>query len=195
MPLLRPFGLGLALTLAAGAAGAQQQSPLTFGFGGSVMVPVGDAREGGGLGDAGPSLSPGWQGMGLFQIRPFGNTLGFQLDGTYQRVGAAAMSFAGRQQFNGTANLVYEFGHTRTTKVVPYVIGGAGVYSFRGHYDSSATRFGLNAGAGLNLNFGPGSVFLESRFHNVFGAGLNADGTSASAQMIPITAGFKFTGP
>jgi hypothetical protein len=194
MPFLRPSVLALAFTLVAGTAGAQQQSPFTFGFGGSVMVPVGDAREGG-LGDVGPSLSPGWQGMGLFQIRPFGNTLGFQLDGTYQRVGAAAMSFAGRQQFNGTANVVYEFGHTRTTKVVPYVIGGAGVYSFRGHFDSSSTRFGLNAGAGLNLNFGPGTLFLESRFHNVFGAGFNADGSSASAQLIPITAGFKFTGP
>jgi hypothetical protein len=194
MPFSRPSVLVLAFTLVAGTAGAQQQSPFTFGFGGSVMVPVGDAREGG-LGDVGPSLSPGWQGMGLFQIRPFGNTLGFQLDGTYQRVGAAAMSFAGRQQFNGTANVVYEFGHTRTTKVVPYVIGGAGVYSFRGHFDSSSTRFGLNAGAGLNLNFGPGTLFLESRFHNVFGAGFNADGSSASAQLIPITAGFKFTGP
>jgi hypothetical protein len=194
MPLSRPSVLALAFTLVAGAAGAQQQSPFTFGFGGSVMVPVGDAREGG-LGDMGPSLSPGWQGMGLFQIRPFGNTLGFQLDGTYQRVGGAAMSFAGRQQFNGTANVVYEFGHTRTTKVVPYIIGGAGVYSFRGHFDSSSTRFGLNAGAGLNLNFGPGSLFLESRFHNVFGAGFNADGSSTSAQLIPITAGFKFTGP
>jgi len=194
MPFSRLSVLALAFTLVAGTAGAQQQSPFTFGFGGSVMVPVGDAREGG-LGDVGPSLSPGWQGMGLFQIRPFGNTLGFQLDGTYQRVGAAAMSFAGRQQFNGTANVVYEFGHTRTTKVVPYVIGGAGVYSFRGHFDSSSTRFGLNAGAGLNLNFGPGTLFLESRFHNVFGAGFNADGSSASAQLIPITAGFKFTGP
>ena len=192
--LSRSSVLALAFTLVAGAAGAQQQSPFTFGFGGSVMVPVGDAREGG-LGDMGPSLSPGWQGMGLFQIRPFGNTLGFQLDGTYQRVGAAAMSFAGRQQFNSTANVVYEFGHTRTTKVVPYIIGGAGVYSFRGHFDSSSTRFGLNAGAGLNLNFGPGSLFLESRFHNVFGAGFNADGSSTSAQLIPITAGFKFTGP
>jgi hypothetical protein len=194
MPLSRPSVLALAFTLVAGAVGAQQQSPFTFGFGGSVMVPVGDAREGG-LGDMGPSLSPGWQGMGLFQIRPFGNTLGFQLDGTYQRVGGGAMSFAGRQEFNSTANVVYEFGHTRTTKVVPYIIGGAGVYSFRGHFDSSSTRFGLNAGAGLNLNFGPGSLFLESRFHNVFGAGFNADGSSTSAQLIPITAGFKFTGP
>jgi hypothetical protein len=180
--------------LAAGRAGGQQQSPFTFGFGGSVTVPVGDAREGT-LGDLGPSLAPGWQGMGLFQIRPFGNTLGFQLDGTYQRVGMGAGSFAGRQEFNSTANVIYEFGHTRTTRVVPYVIGGAGVYSFRGHFDSSSTRFGLNAGAGLNLNFGPGLLFLESRFHNVFGAGFGADGSSASAQLIPITAGFKFTGP
>jgi hypothetical protein len=194
MRLLRPFAVSLALLLAAGRTGAQQQSPLTFGFGGSVTVPVGDARETN-LGDMGPSLAPGWQGMGLFQIRPFGNTLGFQLDGTYQRVGMGAASLAGRQQFNSTANVVYEFGRTRTTRVVPYVIGGAGVYSFRGHFDSSATRFGLNAGAGLNLNFGPGLLFLESRLHNVFGAGLGADGSAASAQLIPITAGFKFTGP
>lgn len=194
MRLLRPLATSLALLLAAGRAGGQQQSPFTFGFGGSVTVPVGDARDAS-LGDFGPSLAPGWQGMGLFQIRPFGNTLGFQLDGTYQRVGMGAGSFAGRQQFNSTANVVYEFGRTRTTRVVPYVIGGAGVYSFRGHFDSSSTRFGLNAGAGLNLNFGPGLLFLESRFHNVFGAGFGADGSSSSAQLIPITAGFKFTGP
>jgi hypothetical protein len=194
MRQLRPFAVSLALLLAAGLAAAQQQSPLTFGFGGSVTVPVGDAREAG-LGDMGPSLAPGWQGMGLFQVRPFGNTLGFQLDGTYQRVGMGGGSFAGRQRFNSTANVVFEFGHTRTTRVVPYVIGGAGVYSFRGRFDSSSTRFGLNAGAGLNLNFGPGLLFLESRFHNVFGAGFGADGSAASAQLIPITAGFKFTGP
>ncbi len=194
MRLQRPLALSIALLLGAGLARAQQQSPLTFGIGGSVTVPVGDARQAS-LGDMGPSLSPGWQGMGLFQIRPFGSTLGFQLDGTYQRVALGAASFAGRQQFNGTANVVYEFGRTRTTMVVPYVIGGAGVYSFRGHFDSNSTRFGLNAGAGLNLNFGPGLLFLESRFHNVFGAGFGADGSTASAQLIPITAGFKFTGP
>jgi len=195
MRLLRPLAVSIALLLAAGLAGAQQQSPLTFGFGGSVMVPVGDARESGFPDLGSPSLSPGWQGLGLFQIRPFGNTLGFQLDGTYQAVGMSASSFAGRQQFNSTANVVYEFGRTRTNRVVPYVIGGAGVYSFRGHYDSSSTRFGLNAGAGLNLNFGLGLLFLESRFHNVFRAGLSSDGSTASAQLIPITAGFKFTGP
>ena len=194
MRLQRPLIVSFALLLAAGGAGAQQQSPLTFGLGGSVTVPIGDAREAG-FGDGSPSLAPGWQGMGLFQIRPFGNTFGFQLDGTYQRVGLGALSYAGRQQFNSTANVVYEFGHTRTTRVVPYVIGGAGVYSFRGHFDSSATRFGLNAGAGLNLNFGPGLLFLESRFHNVFRAGFAADGSAASAQLIPITAGFKFSGP
>jgi hypothetical protein len=194
MRLLRPCAVSIALLLAAGLAAAQQQSPLTFGFGGSVTMPLGDAREAG-FADLGPSLSPGWQGMGLFQIRPFGNTLGFQLDGTYQPSALGSNSIAGRQQFNGTANVVYEFGHTRTTRVVPYVIGGAGVYSFRGHFDSSSTRFGLNAGAGLNLNFGPGLLFLESRFHNVFRAGLGSDGSTGSAQLIPITAGFKFTGP
>ncbi len=193
MRSLRPFALGLVLLAAARPAAAQ--SPFTFGFGGSLTVPVGDTREYG-FGDLSPSLSPGWQGMGLFQIRPFRTTLGFQLDGSYQRVGLGASSFGTRQVFNGTANLVYEFGRTRTTAVVPYVIGGAGVYSFRSRgFDSSSTRFGLNAGAGLNLRFGPGMFFLESRFHNVFRAGLGPDGGDASAQLIPITAGFKLNGP
>jgi len=83
MRLLRPLAVSIALLLAAGLARAQQQSPLTFGLGGSVMVPLGDARESGFSDLGSPSFSPGWQGMGLFQIRPFGNTLGFQLDGTY----------------------------------------------------------------------------------------------------------------
>jgi hypothetical protein len=80
---------------------------------------------------------------------------------------------------------------------VPYVIGGAGVYSFENRgLDGSAYHFGLNGGAGLNLRlFGPGSFFLESRFHNVFSAGLDSDGTAASARLIPITAGIKITGP
>jgi hypothetical protein len=194
MRSLRMFASGLVLLVAAGSAAAQ--SPFTFGLGGSLTVPVGDTREAG-LTESNVSLSPGWQGMGLFQIHPFSTTLGFQLDGTYQQVGPGASSFAGRQVFNSTANLVYEFGRFRTTRVVPYVIGGAGVYSFRNRgFDSSASYlFGLNAGAGLNLRLGPGALFLESRLHNVFSAGLGADGSSSSAWIIPITAGFKITGP
>ncbi len=42
---------------------------------------------------------------------------------------------------------------------------------------------------------GLGSIFLESRLHNVFGAGIGADGTTSSTRLLPITAGFKITGP
>ncbi|HEU5170873.1 MAG TPA: outer membrane beta-barrel protein [Gemmatimonadales bacterium] len=184
--------LVLGLALAGGRADAQ--SPLTFGLGGSLTVPVG-GTPGFGLGDGSSALGAGWQGIGLLQIRPFGGNFGFQLDGSYQRITPGAVSYAGRQVFSGTANLVYEFGRSRTSTVVPYVIGGAGVYTFQRGIDASTTRFGVSGGAGLNLNLGPGALFVESRFHNVFGAGLGADGRASSTRLIPITAGFKFTAP
>jgi hypothetical protein len=129
------------------------------------------------------------------QIRPFRGRLGFQIDGTYQPFGSA--SALGGQNFNGTANVLYEFGRTRTSRVVPYVIGGAGVYSFReGAPSDNGYHFGLNAGAGLSLRlFGPGSFFVESRLHNVFNAGLDSNGKSSTSRLVPITAGFKFTAP
>ncbi len=183
----------LALAWAVGSDAAAQ-SPLTFGLGGSLTVPVG-GTPGFGLDGAPGSLGTGWQGIGLLQVRPFGGNLGFQFDGTYQRVGPGAVSYAGRQVFSGTANLVYEFGRSRTSTVVPYVIGGAGVYGFQRGADANTTRFGLSGGAGVNLNLGLGSIFVESRLHNVFGAGLGADGTSSSTRLLPITAGFKISGP
>jgi hypothetical protein len=175
-------------------SGAAAQSPFTFGLGGSLTVPVG-TTPGFGLEGSGGDLSAGWQGIGLLQVRPFGGNFGFQLDGTYQSVGPGAISYAGRQVFSGTANLVYEFGRSRTSTVVPYVIGGAGVYGFQRAGDSNATRFGLSGGAGVNLNLGLGSFFVESRLHNVFGAGLGSDGSTSSTRLLPITAGFKITGP
>jgi hypothetical protein len=182
--------LGFSLGASAGAAG---QSPITFGLGGSLTVPVG-TTPGFGL-NGGGNLETGWQGIGLLQVRPFGGNFGFQLDGTYQQVGPGAISYAGRQVFSGTANLVYEFGQARTSTVVPYVIGGAGVYGFQRGTDDNSTRFGLSGGAGVNLNLGLGSIFVESRLHNVFGAGLGADGTTSSTRLLPITAGFKISGP
>lgn len=189
---LRTCGVVIGCILAA-AGGAAAQSPITFGLGGSLTVPVG-GTPGFGLGGAG-ALGAGWQGIGLLQLRPFGSNLGFQLDGTYQRVGPGAISYAGRQVFSGTANLVYEFGRSRTSTVVPYVIGGAGVYGFQRGLDANTTRFGLSGGAGINLNLGLGSIFVESRLHNVFGAGLGVDGTTSSTRLLPITAGFKINGP
>ena len=182
------------LGLLAVASTASAQSPLTFGLGGSLTVPVGGTPGFGLEGGAG-GLDAGWQGIGLLQVRPFGGNFGFQLDGTYQRVGPGAVSYAGRHVFSGTANLVYEFGRARTSTVVPYVIGGAGVYGFHRGMDANTTRFGLSGGAGVNLNLGLGSFFVESRLHNVFGAGLGPDGATSSTQLMPITAGFKISGP
>lgn len=192
MVSVRSFARSFAFAAALGVAPAAAQSPFTFGLGGSLSVPIGDGPSYG----LGAGSGSAWQGMGLLQIRPFRSRLGFQLDGTYQPFGSTS-ALGGGQTFNGTANVLYEFGRTRTARVVPYVIGGAGVYSFRdGGPTDVGYHFGLNGGAGLNLRlFGPGTFFLESRFHNVFNGGLDSNGNSSTARLIPITAGFKFTAP
>ena len=71
---------------------------------------------------------------------------------------------------DGTANAVYSIPSESSIKF--YVIGGAGVYGERTIADidgsrSTATKFGLNAGAGVRVHLGTVEGFLEARYHNI----------------------------
>jgi hypothetical protein len=100
------------------------------------------------------------------------------------------------QIIQGTANLVYKFKTSEESKFRPYIIGGGGIYNFKsvggddvagpGEGDTS-TDFGINAGAGFDFKAGGAGLFLEGRFHNVFGEG-------SDAQFIPITVGVRLGG-
>ncbi|MBA2686215.1 MAG: hypothetical protein H0U66_17160 [Gemmatimonadaceae bacterium] len=102
---------------------------------------------------------------------------------------------------DGTANLVYTF-----PSVLPlhlYLIGGAGVYEERAHTENggdaheSATKFGVNAGAGDKFQLGTFGGFVEARYHNIIHGSDIGDYAIRSPkvkslQFVPISAGITF---
>jgi hypothetical protein len=93
----------------------------------------------------------------------------------------------------GTANAVYKFQTSESTKIRPYLIGGVGLYNRKLTGDDvlgdpeSETDFGINAGAGFDFVAGSVGLFVEGRFHSVF-----SDPENMS--FIPITIGVRFGG-
>jgi outer membrane protein with beta-barrel domain len=167
--------------LSLAAANMAAQTPVHFGLGGGVSIPSGTTSDG---------LKTGWHGMALVQILPAASPVGFQIDGAYQQ-----LNFDGGggkdQVIDGTANVVYEFKTSSETRFRPYLIGGGGVYNIKAKPDvgpsPSSTKFGINAGAGFNFGAANTSLFVESRFHNVFVTG-------SDFHFIPITVGVRFGG-
>jgi opacity protein-like surface antigen len=177
----------LALSTALFASAAQAQTPVSFGLGGGVTLP---------LGDFGDAAKTGFHGTGLVEFQPASLPVGIRLDGTYHRIGFSDLQedFAGEgnfQMITGTLNGVYTFQTAAESKFHPYIIAGAGVYNFKANFedfdDDSETKFGINAGAGFNMGMGSASIFLEGRFHNVFTEG-------SSTNFVPVTLGVRFGG-
>jgi len=173
--------LAMAMTLAFGASIASAQMPVQFGLGAGVTIPSGSFSNG---------LKTGWHGMGLIQFKPASSPVGFQIDGAYQQLGFDGGG--GKWQIiDGTANVVYAFQVSPDTKFRPYLIGGGGVYNVKDKPDvgvsPSVTKFGINAGAGFNIQASGVGLFVEGRFHNVFVTG-------SDFHYIPITAGVRFDG-
>jgi hypothetical protein len=171
----------MGMTSVFGAPIVSAQMPVQFGLGGGVTIPSGSTSDG---------LKTGWHGMGLIQFKPASSPVGFQIDGAYQQ-----LKFDGGggkdQIIDGTANVVYEFQVSPETKFRPYLIGGGGVYNIKAKPDIggsvSDTKFGINAGAGFNIQASGVGLFVEGRFHNVFVEG-------SDFHFIPITAGVRFGG-
>jgi opacity protein-like surface antigen len=178
----------LALSTALFASAAQAQTPVSFGLGGGVTLPLGD------FGDAGKT---GFHGMGLVEFQPASLPVGIRVDGSYHRVGFSDLQASGPlgdgnfQLIVGTVNGVYTFQTAAESKFHPYIIAGAGAYNFKANFedfdDNSETKFGINAGAGFNMGMGSASIFLEGRFHNIFTEG-------SSTKFVPVTLGVRFGG-
>ncbi len=174
-------GLAVAgLVLAFGAGSAQAQSSIG-GFGG-LTIPTGTLSDG---------LKTGWHLGALYRFKPAASPVGFQIDGMYQRNSFKAPGDGNQQIYNGTANVVFAFPTAASSAFKPYLIGGVGVYNIKVtdntlNASGSVTKFGVNAGAGFDIKFGPSPavLFVEGRFHNVFTEGTNA-------RLIPISAGVR----
>jgi hypothetical protein len=173
--------LVMGTSFALGASVAAAQMPVQFGLGGGVTIPSGSTSDG---------LKTGWHGMALVQFKPAASPVGFQIDGAYQQLGFE--NGGGKEQIlDGTGNIVYSFQVSPETRFRPYLIGGVGVYNLKLKPDvgpsPSDTKFGLNAGAGFNVQASGVGLFVEGRFHNVFVEG-------SDLHFIPITAGVRFGG-
>jgi hypothetical protein len=176
--MFRSAAIGFALVLSAHAAHAQG---LSFGLGGSAVVPTGDMSDG---------VSTGWGGMALVRVKPPVSPLGLQVDGFYNRFGYANDAEGHTRMLGATANAVFAFPGVSAAR--PYLIGGLGVYNSKASgFDESTTKFGANAGAGFDFGLGSAKLFAEARFHAIF-KGLNDGLEEKTAYMIPITLGLRF---
>jgi hypothetical protein len=176
--MIRSAAIGFALVLSAHTAHAQG---LSFGLGGSAVVPSGDMSDG---------LSTGWGGMALVRMKPPVSPLGLQVDGFYNRFGLDNDLDGNYRILGATANAVYAFPGVSAAR--PYLIGGLGVYNSKASgADESSTKFGANAGAGFDFGLGSAKLFAEARFHAIF-KGLDNGLEEKTAYMIPITFGLRF---
>lgn len=185
-------GLAAAAAFALVAAPAEAQTGVTFGVGGGLDVPLADFADAAGTGFHGMAFV-GFQGGANLPV-------GFRVDGMFQRFSGEADAI-GEDDFDvdwqlisGSANVVYEFATSEETRFRPYLIGGGGLYNLDLKGDEaddlgfeSATKFGLNGGAGFNFAMGNVGLFIEGRFHNVFTEGNNTN-------FVPITLGLRFGG-
>lgn len=163
-----------------------------FSLGGGIGIPSGDFDD---------VAKLGWHGLVGVSFVPTNWPVGIQIDGQYHQfkldedvVGAGSLK---DRLIFGTADIVYKFKSSETTRFRPYLIGGGGVYNLKttGSSDvgsiidteGSTTKFGINAGAGFDFKAGSAGLFLEGRFHNVFTEG-------SDLQFIPITIGVRFGG-
>jgi hypothetical protein len=153
---------------------------------GGVSLPSGDYNA---------IAKTGWQaGAGLLLGT---HALGLQIDADYGHFpldasGAGGSFDVGQRFISGTVDVAYRFQTSAESRLRPYVLGGIGVYNSKGTGSdadlfgaSSATDFGLNAGAGFDYIAGGATLFLEGRFHNIFS-------DPSNTQFIPLTIGVRF---
>ena len=176
----------IALALSANVSAATAQG-VELSLGGGISSPLGTLND---------ATKLGWNGLAAVSVVPTGSPVGFQVDGQYQQF--PFDGFSGHERFLiGTGDAVYKFKVSETSAVRPYLIGGGGVYNFKGTGSStlagnfstsgSTTKFGINGGAGFDVKAGSVGVFVEGRFHDVFTSGKDAT-------FFPITVGLRFGG-
>ena len=164
----------------ASVAQAQNKEGPRFGVSGGLTLPIGDLGNGYGA---------GFNVQGHASIKPSALPFGLRGDvglwtnsGKTVNVGGISGSNPSFTLFTVNGNVVYNFEGAKDATFVPYVIGGAGIYSGN---RSFGTKLGLNAGGGVTFKLAGFDAFTEARFHNIFGDG-------GSSRLIPISFGIMF---
>ena len=151
------------------------QSPARFGLDAGVTAPVSGY---------GSDKNLGYHLGLLVDVRIPGSVLGFRVDGAFTEIGYSGNSTKEDiWLLNANALLKVPTG----TTVVPYAIGGFGIYnSHRTLFlaNNSSTDPGFNIGGGLRFERHDVTTFVEARYHKVSG--------ERGIRIVPITLGVLF---
>jgi opacity protein-like surface antigen len=161
--------------------------PVTIGISAGLSQPIGD------FGDA---VKTGYAVQGHVGFEPATLPVGFRADAIFHQFGFDNVD-ANYRILGGNGNIVFRV--PTQGGVRPYVLGGVGLYNLKANYDdaivpgqtldASTTKFGVNAGGGIEFALSGFTTFVEARLHNVF-ADFGSSGSSL--RTIPLTFGLKF---
>jgi hypothetical protein len=167
--MIRRVGLSLGFALVLGAGSLRAQG-VEFSVGAGIGIPLGSFDD---------VVKIGWQATGAVLFQPRTLPVGIQIDGSFSRFSDETPLDIKNQLIYGTADAVYRFQGGEDTRIHPYLIGGLGIYNSKATgsdaLTGSTTKFGLNAGGGMDFNAGSVGMFVEARFHNVFVNGPNIE--------------------
>lgn len=193
------FCVSFSLAATATRAGAQltgmeqETTPrmVRVGFGGGVSVPVSDAKD---------ALKNGFNGQGYLLFRLPGGLPAFRVNLSYQKFDFKDIVLqpgqsGDSQVLGGTGG--FSLSLLRSGPVRPYIAAGLGAFNVRNTIETasvsskaSATKFGIDGGAGLALKLGRIDGFIEARIQNVYTDEGVID--KKSVQFVPVTFGLVF---
>ena len=167
--------LSLAAMIPLSNAQAQESGSnrsVSFGLAAGATFPMGDFGDG---------YDTGFNVMGTLGMQPASLPVGLRFDLAYNSLGSKG-PWDDARIISGTANAVLSVSNSGGMR--PYLIGGVGLYNLDGSGDSE-TKFGLNAGGGIDFALSGFNTFLEARFHSVFTENDNTN-------YIPLVFGIRF---
>ena len=177
----------LSLALVPATAGAQIGRPFKIGFGGGVSVPVSDAKD---------ALKTGFHGAVMVQWTAPVIPLSLRGSVGYSRFDLKSLApgvDGNGSILSGLANASWGF---PVGPVKPYVIAGVGAFNMKGTVAGvsgpSETKFGIDAGAGLEFSLGRFTAFVEGKVENIFTDQGLASAQSFDTMIVPVTFGIFF---
>ncbi len=169
---------GLAISVPAQNASAQDMNPFEIGGALGAAIPTGD------LGDF---TDMGYNATFILGYNPTFLPVGIRFDAAYNEFGVTNVDNANVNIPSFTANAIFKL---PTGGFTPYVIGGVGLYRPGGEIfgqSGSENAFGWNVGGGISMPLSGFKVFVEARFNNVSG-----DNNRSDWSFVPITFGAIF---
>jgi len=193
MKRLAAILFGIVLLGISSGRSAAMPGPVQIGFGGGVSVPLNDAAD---------ALKNGWHASGIVKFNLSGLPLDLRGSFNYSQfaLDQATTGYDGTGRIlSGLGNVSYHLGLFKT--IEPYITAGLGAYNLKGDPESSTvtapdsqTKFGIDAGLGLQFALMGAHGFVEGKFENVYtDQGFNQALThDLKTQIVPVTFGVFF---